>query len=96
MRALSTVPRAGAIVINRKPLRADEENFGSILTDIARMLYPPPKTAAQIAAAIGCTERNAELCLAGKQSWSGDAVAIFVSEICRRHRMRNLKVVRRG
>ena len=79
----------------RRNLQKPEENFGSILTDIARYLYPPPKTAAQIAAVVGCSERNAELCLSGKQQWSGDAVAVFVTEILHRHKMRNVKIVSR-
>jgi hypothetical protein len=79
----------------RRVFSLGEESFGSILTDIAVMLWPPPKTAAQVAAAIGCGERNAELCLAGKQNWSGDAVAAIVAEILKRHGMRNARVVAR-
>lgn len=77
----------------RSELRDTEESFGSILTDIAVMLYPPPNTAAKIAADLACSVRSAELCLAGTQKWSGDAVALFVAEIMRRHRMRNFKVL---
>jgi hypothetical protein len=84
-----------AIKTARSDLRDGEESFGSVLTDIAKMLYPPPKTAAQVAAAIGCTERNAELCLAGRQNWSGDAVAVLIAEILKRHGMRNARVIAR-
>jgi hypothetical protein len=93
MRTSSAVARGSATESVRRPLRDTEENFGSILTDIARTLYPPPNTAAQIAAAIGCSVRNAEFCLAGKQDWSGDAVAVFVAEILKRHHMRNVRVM---
>jgi len=79
----------------RNDLRDGEEPFGSIFSDIAKMLYPPPKTAAQVAALVGCGERNIELCLSGKQNWSGDAIAAIVSEIMRRHHMRNFKVTKR-
>ena len=79
----------------RIELRNPEENFGSILTDIARQLFPAPNTAAKIAAEVGCSPRNIEACLSGSQDWSGDAVAVFVAEICRRHRMRNIRVVAR-
>lgn len=87
---------APSIRTARSGLRLDEESFGSILTDIVRLLYPPPKTAAHIAALVGCTERNAELCLSGRQKWSGDAVAAIVSEVLARHSMRNVKVIARN
>lgn len=92
MRPSSAIAVAHATAIVRSDLRLTEENFGSILTDLAKRLYPPPNTAAQIAAVLDCSVRNVELCLSGRQNWSGDAVAEFVAEICRRHRMRNLKV----
>ena len=82
---------APTIETARSGLRQDEESFGSIFGDIARLLWPS-KTAAHVAAAIGCSERNAELCLAGTQKWSGDAVAAIVAEVLRRHAMRNFKI----
>lgn len=82
--------------IVRSELRTTEESFGSILTEIAVKLYPAPNTAAKIAAAVGCSPRNIELCLSGRQNWSGDAVAIFLAEICRRHAMRNVRIVAKG
>lgn len=87
---------APSIRTARNNLPLAEGFFGSILTDIVRLLYPPPKTAAHVAALIGCTERNAELCLAGTQKWSGDAVAAIVSEVLARHAMRNVKVIARN
>lgn len=76
----------------RSDLRDTEGSFGSVITDVAILLYPPPNTAAQIAAELGCSVRNVELYIEGKQKWSGDALALVVSEIMRRHRMRNFRV----
>ena len=95
MRGLSQAASARSIQTARRVFSLGEESYGSVLTDIAIMLWPPPKTAAQVASAIGCGERNAELCLAGKQNWSGDAVAAIVAEILKRHGMRNAKVIAR-
>src|ERR1039458_10488182 len=96
MRTALPAALAPSIRTARSCLRLDEESFGSILTSIVRLLYPPPKTAAHIAALIGCTERNAELCIAGSQKWSGDAVAAIVSEVLARHAMRTVKVIARN
>ena len=74
----------------------DEHVFAPVIADIARMLWKPPKTAAQVAAAIGCSERAAEFYLAGDREWSGDAIAIIVAEILRRHSMRNFKITKRA
>lgn len=91
MRTASSMALAPASRTARSELRSDEENFGPILADIARLLWPS-KTAAHIAAAIGCTERNAEFYLAETQKWSGDAVAAIVAEVLKRHAMRNVKI----
>jgi len=96
MRSSNAAVRLASIETARREIRQSEESFGSIFTDIAVMLWPPPKTAAQVAAAIGCGERNAELCIQGKQNWSGDAVAAIIAEILRRHQVRNVKVARRS
>lgn len=81
--------------IDRSELRVTEEFFDHVLTDIAVRLWPKPSTAAKIAAAIGCSPRNIELVLAGRQNWSGDGVAVIVGEICRRHHQRNVRIVAR-
>jgi hypothetical protein len=83
------------IQTNRTTAPESEQSFAPVIADIARMLWPPPKTAAQVAAAIGCSERAAEFYLSGDREWSGDAIAIIVAEILRRHHMRNAKVVPR-
>ena len=91
-RVSSTAVRA-ATQTARRDLRDSEASFGTIFADIATLLYPPPKTAAHVAVLIGCTERNVEACLSGKQKWSGDAIAAITAEILRRHAMRNVKVI---
>ena len=78
----------------RTPDRQDEQLFGACLADVARTLWPS-KTAAHIAAAAGCSERAAEFYLAGEREWSGDALAAIVSEILKRHAMRNVRIVKR-
>jgi hypothetical protein len=82
---------AGAIKIDRREIRDTEESFGSVIGDIARMLWPKG-TAIEVAALAGCTVRSAELYLSGSQKWSGDALAVIVAEILKRHAMRNVKV----
>lgn len=83
---------AQSVEIVRSEIRDTEESFGSILADVVTLLYPPPNTAAQLAAELDCSVRNVELYLSGKQKWSGDAVAFIVAEIMRRHHMRNFRV----
>jgi hypothetical protein len=74
--------------------RADEHLFGSCLGDVAKLLWPT-KTAAHVATLVGCTERAAEFWLSGQRDWSGDAIAAIVSEILKRHSMRNVRVTAR-
>lgn len=96
MRTVSAAATARSAEIVRNNLRDTEESFGEdILTAIACKLWPKPNTAAQIATELGCSVRNVELYLSGKQKWSGDAVAVIVAEILRRHHMRNFKVTKR-
>ena len=93
MRALSRVPREE----QRAKLSTDdpaEHLFGSTLSQVARTLWPE-KTAANIATAANCSVRAAEFYLAGDRDWSGDAIAAVVSEILRRHAMRNVRVAAR-
>lgn len=65
-----------------------------VLSDIASTLWPA-NTAANIAAQVGCSVRAAERYLGGQREWSGDAIAIIVAEILKRHAMRNVKVTAR-
>lgn len=96
MSALSRASVALSPEIIRSQLRDTEMDFGEVLNALARKLYPPPNTAAQIAAELPCSVRLIELYFEGKQQWSGEAVAFLVSEILRRHRMRNFKIKARG
>ena len=94
---MGTVSRAAefvAIETARREFRAPEESFGSIFADIARVLWPA-KTAANVAATVGCSERAAEFYLSGQREWSGDAIAAITAEILRRHAMRNVRVISR-
>jgi hypothetical protein len=91
MHGVSARGRVADSKIDRSELRNTEENFGSVIGDVARMLWPK-RTAAEIAVAAGCSVRNAEFYLAGEQKWSGDAIAAIVAEILSRHKMRNVRV----
>jgi len=72
--------------------RETDQMVGSVLADIAYTLWPS-NTAPAIAALCGCSVRAAERYLGGQREWSGDAIAIIVAEILRRHSMRNVKIV---
>ena len=94
MRALSRELSTAAIETKRAIGGADEQLFGSdrtVLSSVARTLWPH-KTAAHLAAATNCSVRAAEMYLGGQREWSGDAIAAIVSEILKRHAMRNVKV----
>jgi hypothetical protein len=94
MHGTSSVPRREHTKIDRRQFRDTEENFASVIGDVARLLWPKG-TAAEIAALAGCTVRNAEMYLSGQQKWSGDALAAIVAEILRRHSLRNIKITKR-
>ena len=94
MASVSSTARVRATETARTLVQRDEQSFGSIFADVARLLWPS-KTAAHLAAAVGCSERAAEFYLAGQRDWSGDALAAIVAEIMRRHGTRNIKVVAR-
>jgi hypothetical protein len=91
MRAVSEAARVASPETTRTVVRSAEQSFGSILGDVAKLLWPT-KTAAHVAALIGCSERAAEMYLAGDRDWSADAMAVLIGEICKRHGMRNLKI----
>lgn len=93
MHAVSLVVRSNSIETQRTNVRPGEQMFGSVLSDVARTLWPA-KTAAHIAAVAGCTERAVEFYLAGDREWSGDALAVIVAEILKRHAMRNVRVAK--
>ncbi len=76
----------------REELRLPETSFGSVISDVARLLWPK-NTAPNVAAIAGCSVRMAEMYLSGSSAWSGDALAAIVAEILRRHAMRNVRVI---
>lgn len=65
------------------------------LKAIAEALWPE-NAAANLAAEIGCSVRTVERYFEGSRDWSGDAVAVLVAEICRRHAMRNIRIAAKG
>lgn len=87
--------------IDRAVVRLSEQSFGSIFSDIAKLLWPT-LTAPELASAIEqltgdeCSVRAAEMYLGGQRKWSGDAIAAITTEILKRHGMRNVKVLPRA
>jgi hypothetical protein len=94
MRSSSAVGALRTIESLRPSGRDTDQMVGDVLSDIARTLWPS-KTAEHVASCSGCTVRAAERYLAGDREWSGDALAIIVAEILKRHGMRNARVVAR-
>ena len=92
MRSTSLVPRPEHIETVRPDGRITDQTVASVLSDISHTLWPT-NTAANIAAVCGCSVRAAERYLGGQRDWSGDAIAAIVSEILKRHAMRNVKVM---
>ena len=77
----------------RQDCRYPDTSVGDVLADICKRSLWPENTAPFLAAACGCSVRMAERYLGGHCEWSGPAIAAVVSEILRRHSMRNVKVV---
>jgi len=94
MRAVSREFQERNIETIRPNDRDTDQMVGSFLSDVASAIWPT-NTAANLAAQVGCSVRAAERYLGGQREWSGDAVAVVVSEILKRHKMRNVKVVKR-
>lgn len=91
MRGVSALPQAAATETDRPIGRETDQMVGDVLSEIASTLWPL-NTAANLAAEIGCSVRAAERYLGGQRDWSGDAVAVIVAEVLKRHSMRNVKV----
>ncbi len=70
---------------------ATDQMVENVLADVAKALWPK-NTAPNLAAEIGCEVRSVERYLEGSRAWSGDAIAVIVAEIMRRHGARNLKI----
>lgn len=79
---------------------ATDRMVADVLEDIAKTLWPK-NTAACLAACIilpngkNPDPRTVERYFEGKRTWSGDAIAAIVSEILKRHQMRNVRVTAR-
>lgn len=82
---------ANAPEIDRPVGPATDHLVGSVLKDITVLLWRE-NAAANLAAQIGCDVRTVERYFEGSRDWSGDAIAAIVSEILKRHAMRNVKV----
>ncbi|TAL43805.1 MAG: hypothetical protein EPN91_05470 [Salinibacterium sp.] len=94
MRSVSPHHQSASTESARPHGRDDDQMVGSVLSEVATTLWPS-NTAAHIAALCKCSVRAAERYLGGQREWSGDAIAVIVAEILRRHSMRNVRVVSR-
>lgn len=94
MHGRSSVPRSGTTETVRHAWRGTDTSDGDILSDIAKRVLWPQNTAACLAVACGCSVRQAERYLGGRE-WSGDAVSAVMEEILKRRGMRNVKVTTR-
>lgn len=94
MHGTSLVPRREQIETVRQGSRGTDTSVGDVLADIAKRILWPENTAPCLAAACGCSVRQAERYLGGYE-WSGAAIAAVVAEILARHKMRNVKVCAR-
>lgn len=92
MRALSAVPKSEPTETDRQDWRETDTSVGEVLSDIAKRVLWPENTAPSLAAVCGCSVRQAERFLGGRCEFSGPAIAAIVSEILKRHSMRNVKV----
>jgi hypothetical protein len=90
----SRVPRSGTIETVRQDRQPTDISDGDVLSDIAKRVLWPENTAPNLAAACGCSVRQAERYLGGHE-WSGDATAAVISEILKRRKMRNVRVTAR-
>ena len=95
MGRISAAAARTATEIGRQDCRDKDAPLGDVLAEIAREVLWPKNTAPHLAALCCCSVRTAERYLGGECDWSGDAIAAIVSEILRRHSMRNVKIVPR-
>lgn len=100
MRAVSRELSTEAREIVRPDGLSTDQMVADVLKDIARALWPT-NTAAHLASLLINRQgkpvdiRTVERYFEGNREWSSDAIAAIVSEILRRHQMRNVKVVAR-
>ena len=91
MGTASRVPKSGTTEIDRPNEVVTDQMVEDAVCDLAWKLWGP-NTPAKIAAELQCSPRAIERYMEGKRKWSGEAVALVVEELLRRHRMRNVKV----
>lgn len=88
------VPRREPTETDRPTCQSTDQLVASVLKDVTVALWPH-NAAANLAAEIGCSVRTVERYMEGSREWSGDAIAAIVTEILKRHSMRNVKVAPR-
>lgn len=91
MRTSSALAVARATETDRPFVSATDQTVENVLAAVAKTLWPT-NTAPNLAHEIGCEIRTAERYLEGSRAWSGDAIAILIAEIMRRHSTRNIKI----
>ena len=94
MQGTSGVQRSTASESDRHESRDTDRSVGDVLSNICKLVLWPENTAAYLAAACGCSVRQAERYLGGHE-WSGDATAAVITEILVRKKMRNVRVTAR-
>lgn len=91
MRSSVRVPFSEPTEIDRHDCPETDTSVGSVLTEIVTGQLWTTNAAAELAALVGCSTRTIERYFASGD-YSGDAIAAIVSEILRRHAMRNVRV----
>lgn len=96
LRELSTA----ATEIDRPLGPATDRMVEDVLEEIAKKLWPENTAACLASRIVGrngkpIAVRTVERYFEGAREWSGDAVAVIISEIARRHGMRNVRVTAR-
>jgi hypothetical protein len=74
-----------------------DQMVADVLKDVAKALWPKNTASALAAQIIGPDgkppdPRTIERYFQGSREWSGDAIAAIVSEILKRHSMRNVRI----
>lgn len=94
MGTASPVPRSGTTEIDRPVGATTDHLVEDALAGIVWHLWGA-NAPAKLAAIIKCSPRTVERYIEGSREWSGDAIAAIVSEILKRHQMRNVRVTAR-
>ena len=94
MHGMSRVPSREHTKIDRPVGPATDQMVEDALAGIVWHLWGE-SAPAKLAAIIKCAPRTVERYIEGSRDWSGDAIAAIVSEILKRHAMRNVRVTAR-